>query len=175
MYVDYRHIVEAEDLFLLPVSLTLGLLLHLYLRGRGAPALLGLGGSCLLFYLALVSTVAVPFSAQRSAKDLGLLLAQEPAAEVGAYGHYPTSAVFYGGKRIIKLLPEQDVAGFVPKKASWTSKNVMPYGILGQNHCGLVVMQHKDIKSFNHYANKNWQMTETRGRWVIVTNGTGRV
>lgn len=53
----------------------------------------------LFFNLALIPTVAVPLSGLRSGKQLALQLQNKypEKAEIGLYGEYPTSAVFYSG------------------------------------------------------------------------------
>lgn len=84
--------------------------------------------TALAFNLLLINEVAVPFSSLRSDKEIGLELAQSYRAvdEIGVYGKYSTSAVFYSGKKIIKLVPDEDLANFAPKAYSWKVKNVMP-------------------------------------------------
>lgn len=167
-YVDAYNIVADRNLFLVPLSLMLGLFLALYLRSRSVPAMVGVGVVCLAFYLSLISSIAVPFSQLRSGKELGLSLAQLPQSEVGLYGKYPTSAVFYSGKQIVKLIPESDVEGFVPKGYSWSSKNVMPYATLENEPYSVVVLEPKNINNFMQYANKDWRMLSVSGQWIIV-------
>lgn len=85
--------------------------------------------TALAFNLLLINEVAVPFSSLRSDKEIGLELAQSYRAvdEIGVYGKYSTSAVFYSGKKIIKLVPDEDLENFAPKAYSWKVKNVMPF------------------------------------------------
>lgn len=80
--------------------------------------------TALAFNLLLINEVAVPFSSLRSDKEIGLELAQSYRAvdEIGVYGKYSTSAVFYSGKKIIKLVPDEDLANFAPKAYSWKVK-----------------------------------------------------
>ena len=89
-------------------------------------------GSCCrngsVFNLALIPTVAVPLSGLRSGKQLALQLQNKypEKAEIGLYGEYPTSAVFYSGKKLVKLLPQDEIEGFKPKAFSWSSKTLCP-------------------------------------------------
>lgn len=118
--------VDAENIFLLPLSLIIGMLLYYLWQLGGTRRVLGVGSLCLVFYLSLISAIAIPLSEQRSAKNLAELLARLEAQEAGVYGAYPTSAVFYSGARLVKLVPQEDLARLRPREMSWTSKNVMP-------------------------------------------------
>lgn len=80
-------------------------------------------------YLGLISTLALPLIEVRSGKDLGLLLKSQPisaSTTIGTYNDYSTSAVFYSGHKIYKLVAELDQAPATAKAYSWASKQVMP-------------------------------------------------
>ena len=76
--------------------------------------------TALSFNLLLINEVAVPFSSLRSDKEIGLELAQSYRAvdEIGVYGKYSTSAVFYSGKKIIKLVPMKTWQTLHPKRTA---------------------------------------------------------
>ena len=82
----------------------------------------GISVFCLVFYLALIQSIALPLTEKRSAKDLGELLYKKQVAEIALYGKYPTSAVFYSKAKIVYLVHKKDVAKYIPKSYSWSSK-----------------------------------------------------
>ena len=116
----------------------------------------------------MISRIAVPLSEQRSAKDLGEMLAAQDVQEVGLYGKYPTSAVFYSCSKIVKLMHEREVAGYVPKDFSWTGKNVMPYATLEQNPYRIVVVTPKSYDRFIRQQNKKWQVIDADNSWIML-------
>ncbi len=128
--------------------------------------------TALAFNLLLINEVAVPFSSLRSDKEIGLELAQSYRAvdEIGVYGKYSTSAVFYSGKKIIKLVPDEDLANFAPKAYSWKVKNVMPFesinsfGRRGQ----LLLVKKNEAGKFLNGSNGKWLVTGEKGGWYIL-------
>ena len=128
--------------------------------------------TALAFNLLLINEVAVPFSSLRSDKEIGLELAQSYRAvdEIGVYGKYSTSAVFYSGKKIIKLVPDEDLANFAPKAYSWKVKNVMPFeGINSFGRRGqLLLVKKNEAGKFLNGSNGKWLVTGEKGGWYIL-------
>lgn len=128
--------------------------------------------TALAFNLLLINEVAVPFSSLRSDKEIGLELAQSYRAvdEIGVYGKYSTSAVFYSGKKIIKLVPDEDLATFAPKAYSWKVKNVMPFeGINSFGRRGqLLLVKKNEAGKFLNGGNGKWLVTGEKGGWYIL-------
>lgn len=128
--------------------------------------------TALAFNLLLINEVAVPFSSLRSDKEIGLELAQSYRAvdEIGVYGKYSTSAVFYSGKKIIKLVPDEDLVNFAPKAYSWKVKNVMPFE--GVNSFGrrgqLLLVKKNEAGKFLNGSNGKWLVTGEKGGWYIL-------
>ena len=104
--------------------------------------------------------------------EIGLELAQSYRAvdEIGVYGKYSTSAVFYSGKKIIKLVPDEDLANFAPKAYSWKVKNVMPFeGINSFGRCGqLLLVKKNEAGKFLNGSNGKWLVTGEKGGWYIL-------
>lgn len=96
------------------------------------------------------------------------MLTVQEAREVGLYGRYPTSAVFYSDSKIVKLMHNSEVAGYVPKDFSWTSKNVMPYATLEANPFDVVVVSMGSYKSFIKQSNASWQVVDEDGQWLLL-------
>lgn len=164
-----KGIAAGNMLYFIPAALTVGLLLYPLLRQQSGGAFYSIGCTCVAFYLALTACIAVPFSAQRSARDLGLLLPQLTAADsVGVYGSYPTSAVFYSGKRIVKLLPANEVKNFLPQAYSWSSKNVMPYAEVEQEQFPLVIVGKRRMDDFAVISQATWNPKAILQDWIIV-------
>lgn len=128
--------------------------------------------TALAFNLLLINEVAVPFSSLRSDKEIGLELAQSYRAvdKIGVYGKYSTSAVFYSGKKIIKLVPDEDLANFAPKAYSWKVKNVMPFeGINSFGRRGqLLLVKKNEAGKFLNGSNGKWLVTGEKGGWYIL-------
>lgn len=128
--------------------------------------------TALAFNLLLINEVAVPFSSLRSDKEIGLELAQSYRAvdEIGVYGKYSTSAVFYSGKKIIKLVPDEDLANFAPKAYSWKVKNVMPFeGINSFGRRGqLLLVKKNEAGKFLNGSNGKWLVSGEKGGWYIL-------
>ena len=167
-YAVSSHLITSEMLFLLPLALIVGVMLDYLLRlGTGERAY-SMAAMAVVFYIALIFSIAVPLSEDRSARDLGEMLTTKDVGEVGLYGKYPTSAVFYSNSKIVKLMHEQEVAGYVPKDFSWTTKNVMPYATLEQNPYKFVVVSQSSYNSFLAQQHSQWQVVDADGAWIML-------
>lgn len=167
-FVVSQQIIASELLFLLPLSLIIGVLLDYIILLCSGKRAYSIAAMSVVFYIALVFSIAVPFSEQRSAKDLGEMLTAQHVQEIGLYGKYPTSAVFYSSSKIVKLLHEQEVAGYVPKEMSWTSKNVMPYATLEHNPYKMVVVTPSSYNSFVNKQYEQWQVIDADSSWILL-------
>ena len=161
-------LIAAELLFLLLLALMVGVMLDYVLRLCCNDNALGIAAMAVVFYMAIIFSLAVPFSEQRSAKKLGEMLTAENVYEAGLYGKYPTSAVFYSNSKIVKLLHERELAGYMPKDFSWTSKNVMPVATLEQNPYRVVVVTHYSYKSFIGQQSSSWRVIASDGSWIML-------
>lgn len=167
-FVVSQQIIASELLFLLPLSLIIGVLLDYIILLCSGKRAYSIAAMSVVFYIALVFSIAVPFSEQRSAKDLGEMLTAQQVQEIGLYGKYPTSAVFYSSSKIVKLLHEQEVAGYVPKEMSWTGKNVMPYATLEHNPYKMVVVTPSSYNSFVNKQYEQWQVIDADSSWIML-------
>lgn len=165
-YVQDKGIVPITELFLLPLSLIVGLLFFVILFFNGRRAM-GVGAVCLMFYLGLTAGLAVPLSEMRSAKGLGLLLREKQIATACVYGAYPTSAVFYSDSRLLKLLYQKDEAAYLPKNNSWSSKNVMPYTLWENNSCQWIIARARDAQSLRRQGCAKRELAGQAGRWQL--------
>lgn len=163
-----NKLVIAEMLFLLPLALIIGIMLDYIFRIVTTERIYGISLLAVIFYIALIFSIAVPLSEERSAKNLGQLLTVQEAREVGLYGRYPTSAVFYSDSKIVKLMHKSEVAGYVPKDFSWTTKNVMPYATLEANPFNVVVVSLGNYNSFMKQSNADWQVVDEKGDWLLL-------
>lgn len=163
-----HQLIGSELLFLLPLALIVGVMLDYILRFVTSERVCSIAVMSAVFYIALIFSLAIPFSEQRSAKNLGEMLTENDVHEVGLYGKYPTSAVFYSSSKIVKLMHEREVAGYVPKDFSWTSKNVMPYATLEQNPYRIVVVTSKSYDKFISQQNDEWQVIDADKSWIVL-------
>ncbi|MDY4920881.1 MAG: glycosyltransferase family 39 protein [Phascolarctobacterium sp.] len=169
LWAVYSGRVEGESLFLLPLSIMVGLIIHCLWLTLDDKKVLGLASICICFYLALIYSVAEPFSEQRSAKALGEALAKTGQQEVGIYGPYPTSAAFYSGVRMVKLLPEKELASSRPQSMSWTSKNVMPLAAIENQAYPLIVVKEKSLEHFLKQEGRQRIILGYAKEWVIMS------
>ena len=153
---------------MLPLALIIGVMLDYILRLVTGERACSIAVMSVVFYIALIFSIAVPLSEQRSAKDLGKMLMAQDVQEVGLYGKYPTSAVFYSSSKIVKLMHEREVAGYVPKEFSWTGKNVMPYATLEQNPYRIVVVTPSSYDIFIAKQKKKWQVIDADNSWIML-------
>ena len=84
------------------------------------------------------------------------------------YHLYLSAAVFYSDSKIVKLMHNSEVAGYVPKDFSWTSKNVMPYATLEENPFNVVVVSLGNYQSFMKQSKANWQVVDEDGQWLLL-------
>ena len=163
-----QGLVAAEHLLLLPLSLFVACLLAYALFRKNNKKAYALACTAVLFYMALIYSIAIPFSHIRSAKALGTMLVQIRVGEAGLYGSYPTSAVFYSDARLVKLLPERELAAYKPKGMSWSSKNVMPYAAMERNAYPLVIVSEKSVSDFLQKNKSAWVMAGRSSRYVLL-------
>ena len=111
----------------------------------------------------------------RSAKDLGIMLAQHQVREVGLYGSYPTSAVFYSGSKLVKLVPVKELETYKPKSMSWTSKNVMPFAAMEKQHYPLIIVSSRSMKDFMQHNHSQWLTAGRRGQYLLLQPVAGKM
>ena len=125
-----------------------------------------------VFIMALIPAIAVPLSNQRSAKYLAYELQTHypQTQEIGLYGNYPTSAVFYCDKRIVLLVNEQEAKSFAPRAYSWNSKHVMPFATINnfEQAGGVVAVQKAKLNSFSSSSENGWAVEHTDGEWFLL-------
>ena len=167
-YTAVKGLIPTELLFLIPLSLIIGILIEYLLRLRTGQHAIGVAALSLCFYLALIYSVAVPLSEMRSAKNLGTMLVQEHAKEVGLFGKYPTSAVFYSNTKVVNLIKQRDVASYQPKSMSWSSKNVMPYGVLEEMPYNMVAVASSSLNRFLRENGDNCQIVSRNDKWLLL-------
>lgn len=167
-WCNVRGILPVQELYLLPASLLVGVLLYYAFQYMQIKKFIGVGCICLCFYMALIFAVAVPLAEYRSAKELGVTLKLNNVTEVGAYGSYPTSAVFYSDAKIYKLLKRNDISGYRPKAMSWSSKNVMPYAVMEEAAFDRVAVKHKRLKDFYRAEGPMWQPVGYYEEWILL-------
>lgn len=167
-WCNYRGILSMRAMYLLPISLFIGILGYYVVQYRRLAKFIGVGCVCLCFYLSLVYAVSIPFSEHRSGKALGLNLKFNNITEAGAYGSYPTSTVFYSDAKIYKLIKRHDISSYTPHSMSWTSKNVMPYVALEDNKMNRVAVKNKNLTDFYRIEGSLWQQVGCFEEWILL-------
>lgn len=147
--------------------------IYYYVLGRKVTVLIGIALTAFFFNLFLAKDVCVPLTNMRSAKSLAVELGNNYQNEelIACYGDYPTSAVFYSGKRILKLLPSNKVDSFKPEAFSWSSKNIMPYITIedmSKNKNAVVVVRKKEYSNLKKDTDAKWEIvTEVRDFYIL--------
>lgn len=128
----------------------------------------------LIFNLSLVGTVAIPLSNNRSGKQLAdnILSIAKDRNQVGLFsGRYPTSAVFYSGKTILKLLNEKEIENYQPRAYSWKAKNVMPYAEIKSymsDKNNVVIIEKRDLKYYETAINIPYTVVKDTPKYLFV-------
>lgn len=114
--------LPAASWWPLPVAALLGAVAVAWLGLRGEASLqpLAVAAAVVAVSLLLIYQGLVPLAASRSAKQVAAAL--PPGATVASIGEYATSAVFYSGLRIPRLV-ESETPG---EKNVWAGKYTMP-------------------------------------------------
>lgn len=120
-------------------------------------------------YLCLILTVAIPFSQQRSAKDLAQALSLEKQeTNMAVYGSYPTSAVFYDSPQLTYLVREKEAEDFKPEAYSWSLKHMMPYSIAEESKHNLVIVDQRELGNFLHISPKKWHIIARTRKYLVL-------
>ena len=165
--------VHSEWQLLLIAVVGIVCCVYYYFLGNKKAVLTGIAVTAFFFNLGLGRDVCVPLTDMRSAKRLALELQKDYQDQTVfvSYGDYPTSAVFYSGKRILKLLPKEKVESFKPEAFSWTSKNIMPYTTMEdiyKDETTVIVVEKKQYNSFKKDSNAKLTLAaEDNGRYIL--------
>ena len=170
-----RGLIADTYLFILPLAVILAGVLGCLMSAFAQAKIYPIACTAMVVYLGLIFSIAVPFSQVRSAKALGIALAEQRVKEVGLYGSYPTSAVFYSGSKLVKLVPEKELESYKPKSMSWSSKNVMPFAAMEQQHYPLVIVSSKSIKDFMKHNHSQWLTAGRRGQYLLLQSVAGKM
>lgn len=165
--------VHSEWQLLLIAVVGMVCCVYYYVTGNKKAVLTGIAATAFLFNLGLTRDVCVPLTDMRSAKSLALELQQDYQNKtlVVSYGDYPTSAVFYSGKKILKLIPSEKVESFKPEAFSWTSKNIMPYTTMEElrnNEEAVIIVEKKQYNNLKRDSGGKMRLVaEANGRYIL--------
>ncbi|MEG2515745.1 MAG: glycosyltransferase family 39 protein [Acidaminococcaceae bacterium] len=167
--------IGVRSIWLLILIIVLGMAygLYSYLKGNKESVLASMMVTAIAFNFCLVWSVAVPMTQLRSAKEVAVALDTDyPTYDtVYCFSDYPTSAVFYSNKRIVKVMAASDVAGFKPAAFSWSIKNIMPYATFEEalaTKQPVTIVKEKNYKDFLQVGDKQWQTVNKKGGWYIL-------
>lgn len=161
--------MTAENLYILPISLMIGVLLFLALQQSQKRTAIGLAVVCVCFYLGAIASVAIPMTEKNAEKSLATLIEGHANQSIGVYGKYPTSAVFYGQVVPRRMIAEEQIDSYVPRKMSWSSKNVMPYATFEENDVTMVAVREENLQSFLQKDLRNFRVVEQSDSWLLLS------
>jgi hypothetical protein len=103
-------------------SLLTALIAWVQLRGPRALLPLTVSAAIVAVSFVLIFSVLIPLTAEKSAKEVVRAIPAQGAV-VASYGGYPTSAVFYSGHTVTRLVlrPES-----LTPQGAWAGKHTMP-------------------------------------------------
>ncbi|MGL5207296.1 MAG: hypothetical protein ACRC8T_07270, partial [Acidaminococcaceae bacterium] len=145
---------------------------YYYMMGNRKAVVFGIALTSIFFNIGLIRNVCLPLAELRSAKNIALEIKDYPDQQIiASYGDYPTSAVFYSGKKIVKLLPADRVENFKPEAFSWSSKNIMPYAVMEDfphSKEVILLLQKKEYNNLKKDSNDHWALlAEVNGRYIL--------
>ncbi|MFA6849530.1 MAG: glycosyltransferase family 39 protein [Selenomonadaceae bacterium] len=127
-----------------------------------------------LFNIAATQVICKPLLQLKSAYYAAVYLRDEVPedAYIVSAGRYPTSAVFYSGRSIIKLINTRDVKDYIPKAYSWSVKDVMPFSTYkkAEKRKNIAAIIYKsDLDNFMAKMPYDWEIHKFQDEWVVLT------
>lgn len=130
------------------------------------------------FHICSLELLAKPLMADVSGKAAAQVINRTLPQNVPIYvqgGGYPTSTVFYTGRTLTFLVPDDRVEEFKPRDGSWAVKNIMPwttYGDLYKTNGQAMVLVDTHTKQKLPDLTKTWPGTwkkiKLQGQWSIL-------
>lgn len=130
------------------------------------------------FHCCSLDLLAQPLMYDVTGKTAAQFINSMVPADVPIYirgGGYPTSAVFYTGREMVMLVPDQEADAFQPRQDSWSAKNIMPwttYGKVQQQSGKAVVLVDTHTKKLTTKLEEDWPATWKRiklpGQWTVM-------
>ena len=127
-----------------------------------------------LFNAVATKIICQPLLSLRSAYLPAVYLKEQVPVDtyIVSSGRYPTSAVFYSGRKIVKLIDADHVADYVPKAYSWSVKDVMPFSTYKETEPiknVVVIISQGEVDSFVKKMPRNWEKHSFIDKWVVLT------
>lgn len=174
-WVDRTKQFEVHSEWQLLFIAVLGMVgcVYYYMLGNRKAVVFGIALTAIFFNIGLIRNVCMPLTDLRSAKSIALELKKDYPDKriIASYGDYPTSAVFYSGKKIVKLLPADKVESFKPEAFSWTSKNIMPYAAIEDiqnSEEAIVILPKKEYNKLKKDSGDRWiLLAEVNDRYIL--------
>ncbi|WP_346354465.1 glycosyltransferase family 39 protein [Azotosporobacter soli] len=146
--------IEVQQPALLYSVLALCLMLSVWQQARGKRTMfvpVAVISNTAMVLVTLFCLIA-PLVQSRSAKDIAPYFpAETERALIACYGDYPTSAVFYGNQKIVRLAEAKN-----PERDIWAGKYTMPTqsaaAFLASDRPQYIIVRTKNISDFDHVS-----------------------
>lgn len=148
----------SNDLWMIPVATVIGIALHFVCFKKQKSLAFSIATFSIIFYLSLIQSIALPLGVYRSGKDIADLLIKNKVTEAGYFGDYSTSAVYYSGTRLVKLISPEDMKTFGPNGGAWNSKDVMPFDNYTTAKYKYVLVYTKRLNNWKKIQPGNWKV-----------------
>ena len=155
--------------------LYLGVCIVIWKSGKNSlKAIMAIAVGGFLFNVAATKIIVQPLLNLRSAHAAAVYLQESVPLDtyIVSSGKYPTSAVFYSGRKIVKLIEAEKVADYVPKAYSWSVKDVMPFSTYKETEPiknVAVIISEGDVDAFVKKMPRNWEKHIFSDKWVVLT------
>ncbi|MCH4157598.1 MAG: glycosyltransferase family 39 protein [Acidaminococcaceae bacterium] len=167
--------LQLQFTWLLALILLAGLIWQWRVHNQNLSLLTAISLTTCVFYLGLTFTVMLPITRDRSAAGLArqVQVSIPAGTELISYGDYPTSLVYYSGRKIWRALPDTRADQYRHQdKFSWSSKNVMPflsYSDLQKRSQPVIVVDEKYYPEFQaeFAASGAWIQLQSLPGWQI--------
>lgn len=131
----------------------------------------------IVFHCCILELLAKPLMYDVSGKPSAQFISQYVPENVPIYvrgGGYPTSGVFYTGREMVMLVPDDEAADFAPKEGSWSAKNIMPWTTFSQvkDKSQAVVLVDTKTKKIKNKVEVDWpgvwKKVKLPGQWMVM-------
>ena len=129
------------------------------------------------FHACSLELLAKPLMYDVSGKTSATFITRNIPENIPIYirgGGYPTSGVFYTGRQMTMLVPDDQEAEFAPRDDSWSAKNIMPWTTYSkvQNVGQAVVLVDTKTKKIKTKLEEDWpglwKKVKLPGQWTVM-------
>lgn len=154
------------------IMFAIGVSIFLWFFKRKENGLIALNLGAILVYIALIITVAIPLSLDKSGYEIVMALNKisPNLNKVGVIGSFPTSAKFYDNNREYIKIVDYSKEDYNEKRGfTWNDKNVEPITTWTDPSYSILIVHKKEWENFIHTQKSvNWKVMGCLKEWIIL-------